>query len=385
MKPIYALFLDYAVPLVFNREQVDVIYFDMTKAFDKVNHSTLLTKLDSYCLCLTYCQWFKSYLTCRTNYVRVSGSMSDYFSSPSGVPQGSNLGPLLFLMFVNDISLCAKNSKVLLYADDIKLFRRVQSHSDCVLLQEDALQISQWCAKNYLPPNEQKIRTMSLTRKRDSLAFSYTIGGSVITRVSVIRDLGIFIDSSLNFNHHVLTICNASFRNLGAISRFTRKFSSPVCLVRLFCCLVRTKLEYASSVWNCINLTASWCIERVQKRIIGIIYDRYFDRTCYYSYEQLLEKLGLCTLLDRGRLRDLMFLHKVVNGAVDSPLLLSTVCFHAPLRSNRFQSPFYPSALNVASPLTRMQLEFNKLDQSAVDIFSDLIVFRHRLESIICT
>lgn len=202
--------------------------------------------------------------------------------------------------------------------------------------------------------------------------------------MSVIRDLGIFVDSSLNFNNHVSAICNASLRNLGVIFRFTRKFSSPDCLVRLFCCLVRTKLEFASIVWNCINHTASCSIERVQRRFIGIIYDRHFGRKCYYNYNVLLKKLGLRTLLDRRRLHDFMFFHKIVNGSVDSSLLLSTVCFHVPLRSSRFQSPFYPRTLYDTSPLTRMQLEFNRLDQSAIDIFSDVTTFRRTLESIIC-
>lgn len=163
--------------------------------------------------------------------------------------------------------------------------------------------------------------------------------------------------------------CNASLRTLGAISRFTRQFSSYACIVPLFCCLIRPKLEFASIVWNCINDTASCSIDRVQKRFIRIVFDRFFGRKFYYNHDRLLKRLGLCTLFDRRRCRDILFLHKLVNGLVDCPVLLSVVCFHAPPRSSRNRNLFYPSTFFHTSPLIRMQHDFNKLDCSLQEIF----------------
>lgn len=376
-------FLDYIVPFVHDHQQVDVIYFDMSKAFDRVNHDMLLHKLDDYGLCSTYCCWFRSYLSSRRNFVRVSGFMSEPFFSSSGVPQGSNLGPLLFLCFVNDIVFSVKNSKVLLFADDIKLFRQVRSHSECALLQNDVCEVSKWCHDNNLLLNELKTKTISLSRKRDPLAFCYVLDSNVIERVSVIRDLGVFIDTALNFNHHVFVTCNASLRTLGALSRFTKQFSSHACYLRLFCCLVRSKLEFGSVVWNSLSHTASCSIERVQNRFIAIVYDRFFRHKWYYSYEGLLTKLGLSSLLDRRRYRDILFLYKVANGIVDSPGLLSSICFHAPSRSSRSHRLFYPLTFFVTSPLVRMQAEFNKIDSSRLDIFSDSSTFSRNLEGIL--
>lgn len=108
METNFRTFLDYVVPFVHGHQQVDVIYFEMSKAFDRVNHDQLLRKLDDYGQSSTYCNWFRSYLSDRTNCVRVSGFMSKTFILSSGVPQRSNLGPLLFLIFVNDISSSAK-------------------------------------------------------------------------------------------------------------------------------------------------------------------------------------------------------------------------------------------------------------------------------------
>lgn len=151
--------------------------------------------------------------------------MSKPFSLPSGVPQRSRLGPLLFLTFVNDTSLYEQNCKVPLFADDIKSFSCVRSRLNCETLQHYTLAVATWCLINYLLLNEPKTKTMSLTRKRDPLVFTYAIGSSIIACVPVIRDLGVLVESSFNLNH-VSTICSVSVRNLVAISRFTRQFFS---------------------------------------------------------------------------------------------------------------------------------------------------------------
>ncbi|MDD9361364.1 MAG: reverse transcriptase family protein, partial [Anaplasma sp.] len=263
-------FLHDVVPIVHNREQADVVYFDMTKAFDKVDHRHLLAKLDMYGLCPKYCKLFESYLSKRENLVRVSSCLSNPFLATSGVPQGSNLGPLLFLIFVNDLTSCVKYSKMLLFADDIKLYRRTNTVEDRVLLQRDVCSISLWCLTNGLVLNESKTKIISLSRKRDVLQFCYALDTTVISRVSLIRDLGVYLDTEILFNNQVMNIVNSSLSVFGIIVRISRNFRNPQCFLMLFRSLVLSRLEFSSVVWNSIGETNSTSIERVQRKFICV-------------------------------------------------------------------------------------------------------------------
>ena len=359
----------------------------MSKAFDKVNHRLLLSKLSSYGLSLKYCRLLDSYLSHRLNFVRVSGRLSAPFLSTSGVPQGSNLGPLLFLVFVNDLASCIKHTRLLLFADDIKLFTAVKTVDDCECLQRDIDSISAWCFSNDLLLNESKTKVMSFSRKREILSFPYVLDSTDITRVEVIRDLGVFMDPAINFNHHVTTIANASCRVLGAITRVTRGFSNPLCILRLFSSLVRSRVEYASVVWNCIGVTNSGVIESVQRRFVRVLFDRYFQPNYFYSYERICELVKLDSLHNRRTIRGLTYLYRIVNGIIDSPELLSHIFLHVPRRSSRLYTLFYPPDFYHAAPMTRLQLTYNHLEQISgnvsLDIFDEERKFRKCVETIV--
>lgn len=369
--------LDYSVPIIVTRGQVDIVYFDLSKAFDKVNHKLLLYKLSLYGVSSTLLEWFNSYLSERQNRVRVSSCLSDVLVPSSGVPQGSNLGPLLFLVYISDIATCVKNAQMLLFADDIKIFMRIQSEDDCALLQNDVSRVSDWCFDNFLLINPDKTKQLTMCRKREIISYPYLLCNSTIQRVLQIRDLGVYFDSNLSFSHHVSQIVASALRVMGMISRLTRDFSNHWCVVRLFCSLVRVRLEFCSVVWNSLNSSDAAQIERVQKRFIRIVYDRYFGRRCFYDYDYILKDLLLQNLLNRRIARDVLFLHKVVHGRVDSELV-SSLKFHVPARVVRGLSIFYPSIQSKLSPLVRMQICGNDLS-SHVDIFSDISVFRREL------
>ena len=154
---------------------------------------------------------------------------------------------------------------------------------------------------------------------------------------------------------------------LGIISRLCRQFSSPSCLLHLFKSLVRSRLEFCSVIWNSLSLCQSTAIENVQKRMIRIVYDRYIGRRCFYHYETLLSRFGLHKLDVRRQFKDFVFLHKVVHSHVNSMVLLRSIDFHVPRRMSRTLSTFYPSYLSPLSPLSRIQLAFNREHQ--LDIF----------------
>jgi hypothetical protein len=125
----------------------------------------LLHKLTSFGFSDAYVSWFRSYLTDRQSRVCASGTLSLPFELRSGVPQGSVLGPLLFNVFIND--LCKPNNycKLLIFADDLKIFRFINSQHDCILLQTDISSVSEWCTVNSMRLNIAKTRVVSYTRK----------------------------------------------------------------------------------------------------------------------------------------------------------------------------------------------------------------------------
>ena len=140
--------------------QVDVIYTDFSKAFDRLDHALLLNSLNRIGLCTGLVNLFQSYLTERTQFVQYRGFRSNSFPQTSGVPQGSILGPPFFIIFINDIT---KNINVhyLLYADDLKLYCRTSSVSDCENLQNNITTLDNWCHNNKLPLNANKCNVMS--------------------------------------------------------------------------------------------------------------------------------------------------------------------------------------------------------------------------------
>ena len=142
-----------------------IIYTDFSKAFDKVDHLVLLKKMQSIGVCDSLLLLFRSYLCNRQQYVCYKKFNSDNYFVYSGVPQGSNLGPLLFIIFINDI--CTQvTSQALLFADDLKLFRSIDTIVDVNSLQSDINTIAEWCDRNKLHFNTEKCKVMQITRKK---------------------------------------------------------------------------------------------------------------------------------------------------------------------------------------------------------------------------
>ncbi len=129
------------------RIQTDIVYLDFAKAFDRVDHQLLLKKLKNFGISGNLLQWFKNYLTNRHQKVTVLGQSSQPLPVLSGVPQGSILGPLLFLIYVNDLPQATSKSSVALYADDTKCFCSIKNFQDVKCLQHDLDGVTQWCQK----------------------------------------------------------------------------------------------------------------------------------------------------------------------------------------------------------------------------------------------
>ncbi|RVE40268.1 hypothetical protein evm_015082, partial [Chilo suppressalis] len=234
--------MDYTTELIKSvdgRLQVDSVYTDLSSAFDKVDHGILLSKLKAYGIHGDLLRWISSYLKDRIQSVTVHGYKSDDYVSISGVPQGSHLGPILFLAFINDISVSIKYSKFSIFADDLKLYRVVNNQEDSSLLQRDIDAVVGWCNANKMKLNPQKCTHIKFTRKETPFASYYSVSDHRLKESSNIRDLGVLLDSKLNFVDHIDSIVTQSWKMLGLVKRVSKDFKNIDTLKTIFNALVR--------------------------------------------------------------------------------------------------------------------------------------------------
>lgn len=205
-----------------------------------------MTKLKKFGLSDNMIHWFSTYLRHRCQFVVIGGSKSSKITPTSGVPQGSILGPLMFIIFIND--LLASLSSCSGFADDLKLYKSISTVYDCELLQEDLAKVVEWCRRNNMSLNVDKCAVMSTTHSRDKVLFPYTVENEVLKRVAIKKDLGIIIDDKLSFRDHVDDMTRKAYRMLGFIFRCGKYFKSQSSMRLLYSSLVRNRLEYCSTV-----------------------------------------------------------------------------------------------------------------------------------------
>jgi hypothetical protein len=328
-------YLDFITPLVGSQRQVDAIYFDLTSAFDLVPHTLLLHKLSALGFSGGYVNFIRSYLINRQSQVRIGGTTSLPFEVLSGVPQGSVLGPLLFNVYINDLCDSIKHSRYLLFADDIKIYRAISSPEDCNLLQSDIDSIRDWCAANFMKLNIDKTKVITFSRKTNNFIYRYKLSNhSNITRAYSVKDLGVCLDSKLFFHDHIHFVFSQCIKLLGLIRSATFNYSTLECMFVLYLTLVRSKVEYASVVWNSITSTDANKLERIQQKFTAICFKRFFPQA-NYCYDFALELLNLQTLRKRRYHIDALFLTQVFRGSVHCPSSLEIVGLRVPVRRTR--------------------------------------------------
>lgn len=210
--------------------ETHAIYTDFQKAFDKVNHVILIRKLSGVGVHGNLLRWVTSYINNRSQIVTIKGFKSKAAVMTSGVPQGSLLGPLLFLIFINDLASILKCNS-LLYADDLKIFKSIKSNNDCQTLQADLDTLSAWCTENKMSLNVNKCFAMSFTKKKNKIGHSYKINDNLLVTKSSAKDLGIIFDTELSFREHFQYIINRCNKLIGFIFRITKNFKNPRSLI----------------------------------------------------------------------------------------------------------------------------------------------------------
>ena len=196
------------------RSTTHCVLLDFAKAFDSVPHEHLLLKL--HCLGITgqLLHWLRSFLTCRFQRVTINSNYSDWLPVRSGVPQGSVLGPLLFLLYVDDLPSVVSYSTLKLFADDVALYREVTSPADCLLLQKDLDSIYYWTLKWQLRLNASKCLAFFISNKKKLISFTYKIHNTLIAWNSIVKYLGVHIKSNLSWSYHCKIVSAKAKRTL---------------------------------------------------------------------------------------------------------------------------------------------------------------------------
>lgn len=300
------------------KKHADVIYIDFSKAFDSVVHKKLIFKLDCLGIKGKLLHWISAFLTLRTQVVKVGICLSDNVAVISGVPQGSVLGPLLFLVYINDIvNIFDDAVEVKLFADDVKIYIVIDDVSDCFSLQICLDRLIVWANNWQLNVSVAKCARLHVSNnnnnrpnRTDVKNFQYHLDSFELPDVKCITDLGICISNNLKFRTHINNIVSKAHQRASLILRCF-KCRDPNILLKAFLVYVRPLVEYCSQVWSPISLTDINKLERVQRRFTSRLRGMqglpYCDR---------LSKLNLQTLELRRLLADVIFVFKVIKGVI---------------------------------------------------------------------
>ena len=299
-----------------NRGQVDTFILDFEKAFDTPPHELLKSKLFGYGIGGKTLKWIDSFLCFRQQRVVVNGVKSDWAPVLSGVPQGTVLGPLLFSLYINDISSDIE-SEIRLFADDCVCYREIKDEKDTMKLQRDIDRLGSWARKWGMRFQPVKCNMMQLTRKRiKKIHASYTLEGTNLENVESIKYLGVTITSDLRWNTHVSNVCTKANRTLGFLRRNLHSCPQEV-KEAAYKGLVRPVLDYGSSVWDPPGVVLQEELESVQKRAARFVTGNYDYETG--SMTGILGQLKWESLKKRRKDNRLILLYKGLKGKASVP------------------------------------------------------------------
>ena len=299
----------------------DVIYFDFSKAFDSVNHDILLHKLKyQFNIDGKLLRFLKSYLENRKQQVVIGNVSSDWSSVQSGVPQGSIVGPLLFVLFINDItSKISVNTNIALYADDTKIWRNIHSINDNISLQTDIDSLFNWSIENKMSFNLGKCKVLPISRKNnvsidDPSNFKYSLGSEAIKYCLEEKDLGVYITHKANFSSHCDKIYSKANSRLGLTRRSCHFVKNEKQKRTIYLTMIRSLFEHCSSIWHPKNQSSMIIkLESLQRRSIKWILNEEYSSYSPIEYFIRCKLLKILPLSQKLILNDLLFFHAIVN------------------------------------------------------------------------
>ena len=298
-------FLEDVTKWVDEGSPVDIIYLDFKKAFDKVPHQRLLLKLKAHGIGNGMINWIEKWLIDRRQRVVVDGEVSNWKSVLSGVPQGSVLGPILFLIYINDLDDDI-TSKVLKFADDTIFFRKIESDADRQQLQNDLNKLNEWSEKWQMLFNYGKCKCLHTGHGNEDA--QYTMGDTALNTTVKEKDLGLTISADMKVSEQCAIAAAKGNQILGLIRR-NIVYKEKELIILLYKTIVRPHLEYCIQAWRPYRKKDIDILERVQRRATKMI-----QKLTNISYEMHLKECGLTTL-ETKRLRGVQIVvFKILNG-----------------------------------------------------------------------
>ena len=358
-------------------------FLDFKKAFDSVDHDILLNKLHHYGIRGIAHSWFKSYLSNRKQYVTIGDSSSDLLTVTHGVPQGSILGPLLFLIYINDFPQCSRFFKFILYADDSTLSctipkKDMLSFNDTINLHLES--VSLWLSSNKIAINIEKTKYMFFSFRNSINLGDIYIGGGLISSACSTKFLGIHIDNNLNFNTHVDYISNKICKSLGIIYKLN--YLPRNILFTLYQSLTPPYFNYGIISYFNLSISNSYRLSIIQKKCIRAINKlNYRDHTNDYFIGNKILKLE-----DQHSLHLAIYIFKTLKLNFD-PILFNSLIYQDQLHDHetRFRSQLTIPRLRASMSRNGLSFKGVKLWNSLPEEFREinsLVKFKNSLKSL---
>ena len=309
--------------------RTDIVYFDFAKAFDSVNHDIILDKLKyKFNIDGLMLKFIVNYLEDRNQCVVIGGSKSELKSVTSGVPQGSILGPLFFVLFINDMVECvSEGTSIALYADDTKIWRRITSWSDHLTLQRNIDSLFKWSVENKMTFHPHKCKVVSVTMQ-NSISylelilpfqnFHYCLNmaqeeNTLLDFVESEKDLGVIITNRLSWGQQSSALYSKANSRLGLLKRVCHFVNCEKQKRILYLAMVRSIFEHASVVWSSSS-TQTQELEKIQKRGVKWILDEQGHSYNTLEYMKRLFDLKILPLETKFVFTDLLLFHKIFYG-----------------------------------------------------------------------
>lgn len=354
-------FLEVVTSALDKGESVDVLYLDFQKAFDKVPRERLLLQFKAHGITGEIYTWIRSWLTGRTQRVVLNGECSDWADVDSGVPQGSILGPVGFIVYINPLEDDITDLVTLIkkFADDTKCAKIIKSVQDHEHMQEAINNLCDWANKWSMSFNVGKCKIMHLGKNNPQ--YQYSMEGTTMKSTEEERDVGVTIHRSLKPSKQCAQAAAKANQVLGQISRAFHYRDRHI-FVRLYKQYVRCHLEFAVSTWNPWSTADIELLEKVQVRAIRMV------SGLQGTYEDKLRELNLQTLEERRRRADMIQTHKIIHGIdkVDRHTWFNFVSNTD--RNTRARS----DNLNLIKPNARLEIRRNFYSNRVIDSWNRL-------------